>query len=152
MKHRTILIFITVAIAACVAAVLSACDFFGNNRCGNNHEFGEVIEVTAPTCIEDGTGKRVCAVCGYEKSGFVLKSKGHDFGKKVIEKEATCDEQGKESKTCSVCEYKEEFVISRRPHELGEWEIKLAPTCTAFGKRVKKSKFCDYKNVSFVRP
>ena len=145
MKHRTILIFITVAIAACVAAVLSACDFFGNNRCGNNHEFGEVIEVTAPTCIEDGTGKRVCAVCGYEKSGFVLKSKGHDFGKKVIEKEATCDEQGKESKTCSVCEYKEEFVISRRPHELGEWEIKLAPTCTAFGERVKKCKFCDYK-------
>lgn len=145
MKNKTILIFITFAIAACVAAVLSACDFFGNNRCGNNHEFGEVIEVTAPTCAEDGTGKRVCAVCGYEKSGFVLKSKGHDFGKKVIEKEATCDEQGKESKTCSVCEYKEEFVISRRPHELGEWEIKLAPTCTAFGERVKKCKFCDYE-------
>ena len=73
-------------IAACVAAVLSACNFLGSNRCGNNHEFGEVIEVTAPTCIEGGTGKRVCAVCGYEKSGFVLKSKGHDFGKKVIEK------------------------------------------------------------------
>ena len=145
MKRRTIFILITIVIAACVAAVLSACNFLGSNRCGNNHEFGEVIEVTAPTCIEDGTGKRVCAVCGYEKSGFVLKSKGHDFGKKVIEKEATCDEQGKESKTCSVCEYKEEFVISRRPHELGEWEIKLAPTCTAFGERVKKCKFCDYE-------
>lgn len=145
MNRRTIFIFITVVIAACVAAVLSACNFLGNSGCGNNHEYGEVVVVTAPTCIEDGTGKRVCAVCGNEKSGFVLKSKGHDFGKKVVEKEATCDEQGKESKTCSVCEYKEEFVISRRPHELGEWEIKLAPTCTAFGERVKKCKFCDYK-------
>ena len=145
MKHRTILIFITVAIAACVAAVLSACDFFGNNRCGNNHEFGEVIEVTAPTCTEDGTGKKVCAVCGYEKSGFVLKSKGHDFGKKVVEEEATCDKQGKESKICSVCGHKEEFVIPIRQHELGTWEIKTASTCTAFGERVKKCKFCDYE-------
>ena len=83
MNRRTIFILITVVLAASVAAVLSACNFLGSNRCGNNHEFGEVIEVTAPTCIEDGTGKRVCAVCGYEKSGFVLKSKGHDFGKKV---------------------------------------------------------------------
>ena len=145
MNRRTIFIFITVVIATCVAAVLSACDFFGSNRCGNNHEFGEVIEVTAPTCAEDGTGKRVCAVCGYEKSGFVLKSKGHDFGKKVIEKEATCDEQGKESKTCSVCGHKEEFVIPIRQHELGTWEIKTASTCTAFGERVKKCKFCDYE-------
>lgn len=145
MNRRTIFILITVVIAACVAAVLSACNFLGSNRCGNNHEFGEVIEVTAPTCIEDGTGKRVCAVCGYEKSGFVLKSKGHDFGKKVIEKEATCDEQGKESKTCSVCGHKEEFVIPIRQHELGTWEIKTASTCTAFGERVKKCKFCDYE-------
>lgn len=145
MNRRTIIIFITVVIAACVAAVLSACNFLGNSVCGNNHEFGEVIEVTAPTCIEDGTGKRVCAVCGYEKSGFVLKSKGHDFGKKVIEKEATCDEQGKESKTCSVCGHKEEFVIPIRQHELGTWEIKTASTCTAFGERVKKCKFCDYE-------
>lgn len=145
MKRRTIFILITIVIAACVAAVLSACNFLGSNRCGNNHEFGEVIEVTAPTCIEDGTGKRVCAVCGYEKSGFVLKSIGHDFGKKVIEKEATCDEQGKESKTCSVCGHKEEFVIPIRQHELGTWEIKTASTCTAFGERVKKCKFCDYE-------
>lgn len=145
MKRRTIFILITIVIAACVAAVLSACNFLGSNRCGNNHEFGEVIEVTAPTCIEDGTGKRVCAVCGYEKSGFVLKSIGHDFGKKVVEKEATCNEQGKESKTCSVCGHKEEFVIPIRQHELGTWEIKTASTCTAFGERVKKCKFCDYE-------
>lgn len=145
MKRRTIFILITIVIAACVAAVLSACNFLGSNRCGNNHEFGEVIEVTAPTCIEDGTGKKVCAVCGYEKSGFVLKSIGHDFGKKVVEKEATCDEQGKESKTCSVCGHKEEFVIPIRQHELGTWEIKTASTCTDNGERVKKCKFCDYE-------
>lgn len=87
MNRRTIFIFITVVMAACVAAVLSACNFLGNSVCGNNHEYGEVVVVTAPTCIEDGTGKRVCAVCGNEKGGFVLKSKGHDFGKKVVEKE-----------------------------------------------------------------
>ena len=145
MKRRTIYILITIVIAACVAAVLSACNFLGNSDCGNNHEYGEVVVVTAPTCIEDGTGKKVCAVCGYEKSGFVLKSKGHDFGKKVVEKEATCNEQGKESKTCSVCGHKEEFVIPIRQHELGTWEIKTASTCTAFGERVKKCKFCDYE-------
>ena len=145
MKRRIFLIFIVIAIAACVAATLSACDLFGNSGCGNNHEFGEVVVVTAPTCTEDGTGKKVCAVCGYEKSGFILKSTGHDFGEKVVEKEATCDEQGKESKTCSVCGYKEEFVIPIRQHELGEWEIKTAATCTVFGERVKKCKFCDYE-------
>ena len=145
MKRRTIFILITIVIAACVAAVLSACNFLGSNRCGNNHEFGEVIEVTAPTCIEDGTGKKVCAVCGYEKSGFVLKSKGHDFGKKVVEKEATCNEQGKESKTCSVCGVKEERVIPQKSHELGGWEIKVEPTCTDNGERVKKCMFCDYE-------
>lgn len=145
MKRRIFLIFIVIAIAACVAATLASCDLFGNSGCGNSHEFGEVVVVTAPTCTEDGTGKKVCAVCGYEKSGFVLKSKGHDFDKKVVEEEATCDEQGKESKTCSVCGYKEEFVIPMKQHELGAWETKTAPTCTAFGERVKKCKFCDYE-------
>ncbi len=145
MKRRIFLISIVIAIAACIAATLSACDLFGNSGCGNNHEFGEVVVVTAPTCTEDGTGKKACAVCGYEKSGFVLKSKGHDLGKKVVEEEATCDEKGKGSKICSVCGYKEEFVIPIRQHELGEWEIKTAATCTAFGEKVKKCGLCDYE-------
>ncbi len=144
MKRKIILTFIVIAIAACVAATLSACDLFGNGGCGSNHEFGKIVVVTEPTCTEDGTGKKVCSVCGYEKSGFVLKSKGHDFGEKTVE-EATCERQGKESKTCTVCGYKEESIIPMKQHELGEWKIKTAATCTSFGERVKKCKFCDYE-------
>ena len=97
MNRRTFFIFITVVIAACVAAVLSACNFLGNSVCGNNHEYGEVVVVTAPTCIEDGTGKRVCAVCGHEKRGFVLPKKQHTFGEAEIEEEATFVKKGNES-------------------------------------------------------
>ena len=145
MKRRTIFILITIVIAACVAAVLSACNFLGSNRCGNNHEYGEITEIKAPTCTEEGEGKKVCSVCGYEKRGFVLPKKQHTFGEAEIEEEATCVKKGKESKTCSVCGVKEERVIPQKSHELGGWEIKVEPTCTDNGERVKKCKFCDYE-------
>ena len=145
MNRRTILIFITVVIAACVAAVLSACNFLGNSGCGSSHEFGEITEIKAPTCTEEGEGKKVCSVCGYEKRGFVLPKKQHTFGEAEIEEEATCVKKGKESKTCSVCGVKEERVIPQKSHELGGWEIKVEPTCTDNGERVKKCKFCDYE-------
>lgn len=145
MNRRTIFIFITVAIAACVAAVLSACNFLGNSGCGSSHEFGEITEIKAPTCTEEGEGKKVCSVCGHEKRGFVLPKKQHTFGEAEIEEEATCVKKGKESKTCSVCGVKEERVIPQKSHELGGWEIKVEPTCTDNGERVKKCKFCDYE-------
>lgn len=145
MNRRTIFIFITVVIAACVAAVLSACNFLGNSVCGNNHEYGEITEIKVPTCTEEGEGKKVCSVCGYEKRGFVLPKKQHTFGEAEIEEEATCVKKGKESKTCSVCGVKEERVIPQKSHELGGWEIKVEPTCTDNGERVKKCKFCDYE-------
>lgn len=145
MNRRTIFIFITVVIATCVAAVLSACNSLGNSGCGSSHEFGEVIEIKASTCTEKGEGKKVCSVCGYEKRGFVLPKKQHTFGEAEIEEEATCVKKGKESKTCSVCGVKEERVIPQKSHELGGWEIKVEPTCTDNGERVKKCKFCDYE-------
>ena len=99
----------------------------------------------SPTCTEEGEGKKVCSVCGYEKRGFVLPKKQHTFGEAEIEEEATCVKKGKESKTCSVCGVKEERVIPQKSHELGGWEIKVEPTCTDNGERVKKCKFCDYE-------
>ena len=145
MKRKIFLICIIIAFAATLSAALSACDLFGNKGCGNSHEFGEITEIKAPTCTEEGEGKKVCSVCGYEKRGFVLPKKQHAFGEAEIEEEATCVKKGKESKTCSVCGVKEERVIPQKSHELGGWEIKVEPTCTDNGERVKKCKFCDYE-------
>lgn len=145
MKRKIFLICIIIAFAATLSAALSACDLFGNKGCGSSHEFGEVIEIKASTCTEEGEGKKVCSVCGYEKRGFVLPKKQHTFGEAEIEEEATCVKKGKESKTCSVCGVKEERVIPQKSHELGGWEIKVEPTCTDNGERVKKCKFCDYE-------
>ncbi len=145
MKRKIFLIFIVIALAATLSAALSACDLFGNKGCGNSHEFGEITEIKAPTCTEEGEGKKVCSVCGYEKRGFVLPKKQHTFGEAKTEEEATCVKEGKESKTCSVCGVKEERVIPQKSHELGGWEIKVEPTCTDNGERVKKCKFCDYE-------
>ena len=137
MKRKIFLICIIIAFAATLSAALSACDLFGNKGCGSSHEFGEVIEIKASTCTEEGEGKKVCSVCGYEKRGFVLPKKQHTFGEAEIEEEATCVKKGKESKTCSVCGVKEERVIPQKSHELGGWEIKVEPTCTDNGERVK---------------
>lgn len=145
MKRKIFLICIIIAFAATLSAALSACDLFGNKGCGNSHEFGEITEIKAPTCTEEGEGKKVCSVCGYEKRGFVLPKKQHTFGEAKTEEEATCVKKGKESKTCSVCGAKEERVIPQKSHELGGWEIKVEPTCTDNGERVKKCKFCDYE-------
>lgn len=145
MKRKIFLICIIIAFAATLSAALSACDLFGNKGCGSSHEFGEITEIKAPTCTEEGEGKKVCSVCGYEKRGFVLPKKQHTFGEAEIEEEATCVKEGKESKTCSVCGVKEERVIPQKSHELGGWEIKVEPTCTDNGERVKKCKFCDYE-------
>lgn len=63
MNRRTIFIFITVVIAACVAAVLSACNFLGNSVCGSSHEFGEITEIKAPTCTTTGVDAKKCLYC-----------------------------------------------------------------------------------------
>lgn len=75
MNRRTIFIFITVVIAACVPAVLSACNFLGNSGCGSSHEFGEITEIIAPTCTEEGEGKKYVPFADMKKEDlFYLKN------------------------------------------------------------------------------
>jgi len=44
-----------------------------------NHSFGETTEITAPTCENNGVGKRICSVCGYEDDNVVIPKLGHDY-------------------------------------------------------------------------
>ena len=56
----------------------SDCDEQGVKLDKAAHTFGPLVETSPAGCEEDGAGKYVCSVCGYEKT--VVIPAAHDFG------------------------------------------------------------------------
>lgn len=72
----------------------------GDPQC--QHVFGDWKTVSLPTCTEDGSATRACAVCGKTENG-VYKAKGHT-AEAIPTVPPTCFLGGSEGGTrCSVC-------------------------------------------------
>lgn len=69
---------------------------------GEEHEFGPWETVSEATCIEAGARKRVCAICGAERTES-LPVLGHAWGEGVVTVEPTVSTEGAKTFTCGRC-------------------------------------------------
>ncbi|MCC8357363.1 MAG: leucine-rich repeat domain-containing protein, partial [Oscillospiraceae bacterium] len=81
------------------------------------HSFGAWETVESPTCADDGSERRVCAVCGFTETRGV-DAAGHDWETEyTIDKAATCTTDGSQSIHCKNCDVvKDAEVIPATGH------------------------------------
>lgn len=104
------------------------------------HVYGEWQEVTAATCLEKGSHKKVCE-CGKEVVEDT-PAKGHTEVPDAAVA-PTCTEPGKtEGSHCSVCGevLTAQQAVNALGHDMGEFEQTTAPTCTAKGVKTATCK------------
>ena len=104
------------------------------------HVYGEWQEVTAATCLEKGSHKKVCE-CGKEVVEDT-PAKGHTEVPDAAVA-PTCTEPGKtEGSHCSVCGevLTAQQAVNALGHDMGEFEQTTAPTCTAKGVKAATCK------------
>lgn len=104
------------------------------------HVYGEWQEVTAATCLEKGSHKKVCE-CGKEVVEET-PAKGHTAVTDAAVA-PTCTEPGKtEGSHGSVCNevLTEQQTIAALGHDMGEYVQTTAPTCTEKGVKTATCK------------
>ena len=119
---------ISIVILTLIIFILSSCMFFH----GAEHEFGDDVVVTEPTCTEPGQGYRVCAKCNI-KEEFEIPALGHEYTQYTVEKEAKCEETGLKKRTCTRCNHVDEEVIEALGHHFDDPVITLPASCTTDG-------------------
>lgn len=96
----------------------------------NEHSFNEWEIVTEPGCLEEGTRKHTCGLCGYDEEDIIAAT-GHSYSYVVTF--PSCTEKGYTTYTCSVCE---DTYVADEVAATGHKEQVITgkvPTCTADG-------------------
>lgn len=102
-------------------------------RCGEEepgcavHTYGDWVVTKEKTCLEDGSRKRTCTVCGVEQVEIIKSTGTHTYGDWVVTKAATCLEDGSRKRTCMVCGVIQTEVIAKTGHNY------VNRTCTKCG-------------------
>ena len=106
------------------------------------HNWGEWTEVTAATCLGEGSKKRVCKNDATHVEVGVIPANGHT---EVIDAavDATCTETGlTEGKHCSVCDavIVKQDIVPATGHKWGDWTTTVQATCTTNGTEIRVCK------------
>lgn len=104
------------------------------------HVYGEWQEVTAATCLEKGSHKKVCE-CGKEVVEDTPATGHTEVPDAAVA--PTCTEPGKtEGSHCSVCNevLTAQQTVNALGHDMGEFVQTTAPTCTAKGVKTATCK------------
>lgn len=104
------------------------------------HVYGEWQEVTAATCLEKGSHKKVCE-CGKEVVEDTPATGHTEVPDAAVA--PTCTEPGKtEGSHCSVCGevLTAQQTVNALGHDMGEFKQTTAPTCTAKGVKTATCK------------
>ncbi len=115
------------------------------------HSYGEWQEVQSPGCMDPGSKKRECTVCGYTETEGI-DAAGHIWKTEyTVDREPTCTEEGSRSIHCSVCDaIKDSENIPAKGHTFGQWTVSAdgkqeSRTCTECG-------YAEARSVSTVTP
>ena len=108
---------------------------------GEEHIYGDPIELKPATCTTNGIGKTACSVCG--KTKYEIIKAAHTWVN-VGKDTATCTEGGKVNQFCTVCEAEQTIDTEALGHDLDEGTVKSEATCGEAGEMVYKCSRCDY--------
>ena len=87
-------------------------------RDAGQHDWGSWTVTKEAACMEDGSRKHTCAICGVEASE-AIPSLGHDYESVVTA--PTCTEKGYTTHTCSRCGAAETQVVSKLQKQAVSW-------------------------------
>lgn len=107
------------------------------------HSFGKWEIITAPTCLEAGLQRRVCATCGSVEEQ-VLEATGHEWMKEfTVDEVATCTKEGVKSIHCANCdEIKDRKTLPMIEHTSSDWMTDKAATVDEEGLRHRECSVC----------
>ena len=106
MKQKKFLGVMTVALSV----VLASCGGGVSSSSRHVHTWGAWETVTAPTCTEKGSEKRVCSGC-LEEATRDIAALGHAWGDTVVLVAPGVGIEGSGTRTCSRCNVTEDVVI-----------------------------------------
>ena len=110
---------------------------------------------TAATCIESGSSRRTCMLCG-ETESRIDEALGHDFQAAEDDErnvEPGCSTAGQKILKCSRCdEVKTELIPATGNHRYGDWSVKAAPSCTQAGVRIHTCEECGGAETQPIAP
>ena len=114
----------------------------GINVC--EHEEGEWIVDTEPTCGTDGYKYTECSVCGDVVSEETIPATGeHTESAWIIVSEARCESDGYKYTECTVCGTKmHEIRTPALGHDESEWIVYTQPTCGTDGYKYTECSVC----------
>ena len=105
------------------------------------HSYGDWYEIEGPTCLEDGSKRRDCSICGHYETE-IISAPGHNYTTTVVE--PTCVEQGYTLYTCECgYSYKDNYVDAL-DHDYGDWYVVESATCEASGTERRDCTRCDH--------
>lgn len=102
---------------------LNCCDQTCDNKVHEaSHEFDGEYDVVEPTCLKDGSSKRRCIVCGYEKTVYRNRI-GHSYekdseGNDIVDwlTAPSCTSDGSGTKKCLYCSHEETVQVKSAGH------------------------------------
>ena len=109
------------------------------------HEQGEWIVVTEPTCTEDGERYAECVNCEKEIAREVIPALGHSFTNYVSNGDATCTVDGTKTAKCDRCDVTDTVTDenTKLGHSFTNYVSNNDATCTADGTKTAKCDRCD---------
>ena len=115
-----------------------------------DHVMGDRI-TESPTCLESGSVKEICAMCGDVMKELVLPALGHDMWFAEHQCDPTCEHEGEDLYACSRCNVREIRYIPALGHDFtGATEI-IEPTPESDGSRFIHCRRCNLA-ICFVIP
>ena len=109
------------------------------------------IETVASTCVQAGTQKYTCEVCGYVKYDGGDQLGDHVWKDEfTVDVEPTCVLPGSKSIHCTLCDAQKDITaIEPKGHSWEDFAVAVNPTCTNIGisTRVcaeKDCRFCEH--------
>ena len=106
---------------------------------GCTHVYGAWSTVSAPTCTQNGTEKRVCENCDrYEERD--IAATGHSYESATTA--PTCTEQGYTTYTCHCGDSYKDTYVAASGHDFGEWSPVSSPDCVTTGTEKRECGTC----------
>ena len=118
------------------------------------HEFGELVVMTNPTCVESGVGYRRCNNCQEIITEIIPVLEHNPSPYWSIDEYPTCTQKGFKSHHCINCDARLDITeIDTNNHSFSNWIIDSFPTCTASGSkhRVCENDNCSYQEILVIQ-
>ena len=122
---------------------------------GEEHacEFGEPVVIKEPTCVDEGTQRKVCTICEYYVEEPIPATGMHTMGLPVVTTLPGCATEGVTKTSCIHCDYFETgSVPATGLHIYGDVVVVTPPTCTDAGSGEKPCVNCDHFVPTIVSP